>query len=135
MQGVGFERFAGILFRYSIQRARADEVHSHAKRKNSDGHQTWPDGHGMEEQALKCLPDNVKRREQQKRRLDERGKTLHFSVAVEVLGVGGLVGHKHGDVGNYGGDQIQNRVQRFRKNAQASGDDGEKNLQKDEHDG
>ena len=74
------------------------------------------------EQPVKRFPDDVERGQEQQARLDERGKALHFPVAVEMLRVGGLVRDAHGKIGDDGGDEIEDRMQGLRKNSQAAGD-------------
>ena len=85
-------------------------------------------------EPLDSFPDDVDRGHQQQRRFDKRRKTLDFSVAVEMLRIGGLVRHSHRKVGDHRGDQIKDRMQRLGKNSQAAGDRREKNLQRHQHD-
>ena len=82
----------------------------------------------MEKQPLKSFPDDVERGQQQQARLDERGKALHFPVAIEMLRIGGLVRDAHGKIRDDGGDEVEDRMQSLRKNSQAAGERGEKNL-------
>ncbi len=133
MQRVRLERFARIFVRYAAQRPRADEVDSHRQSENHDDAEAQPNRRCAEEQPLKRLPDDVERGEQQQARLDERREAFHFAVAVEVLRVGGLVRHAHRKIGDHRRDKIENRMQRFRKNSQAAGDNRQDHFQRDEH--
>src|SRR5277367_3822665 len=136
MKRVGLESFAGIFFRYTAEGSGADEVYSHGERKNDDGHKARVHVvRRMEEQPLKCLPDNVERGQQQQARFDERGKALHFSVAVEVLRVRGFVRNADRKIGDYGGYEVQDGMQSLRENTEAAGNCREKNLQGHKHDG
>ena len=103
--------------------------------KDADGHQAWANRHGVKEQALERFPDDVHRREKQQRGFHERRKAFHFSVAVEMLRVGGLVRDANGEICDDCGDQIENGMQCFGENAQAARRDREKNLQRNEYDG
>ena len=49
--------------------------------------------------------------------------------------VGGLVGHAHGQEGDYGGQQIEAGMQRFGQDAKAVGAHDEKGLEGQQHDG
>src|ERR1700683_198801 len=88
MQGVGFQGFAGIFFRDTVQRAGANEINPHGKREDEDGSKAGTHFYGVKHEALNRLPDNVNGGEQQKGGFDEGGKTFHFAVAVQVVGVG-----------------------------------------------
>ena len=134
MQCVGFQRLARIFFRHPVQRARPNQVNSHAERENHDRRQAWPNLHRVKKQALESFPDNVNRRKQQQPGFDERGKALHFPVAVQMLRVRRLVRHANREIGDDRGDEVQNRMQRFGENAQAARNHREKNLQRHQHD-
>ena len=62
-------------------------------------------------------------------RLQERRETLHFAVAVGVVGVGRTVGHAHRQKGNDRGDEIQAGMQGLGEHAEAPRQVAEKNLQ------
>ncbi len=129
MQRVGFERLAGIFFRHALQRARAEEVHSHAHGQNQNRREAGANVHTVEEQPLECFPDDVERGEEEQAGLDERGKALHFFVAVEMFGVRGLFRDANRKVGDDRGDQVQNRMQRFGEDSQAARHRRQENLQ------
>ena len=135
MQRVGFERLAGIFFGDAAESARADEIDRHRQQQNQDRGEAGMNLRGAEEQPLKRFPDDVERGEKQQSRFDERGKALDFSVAVEMLRVGGLIRHAHGKIGDDRRDEIEDGMQRFGKNSQAARDRREEHLQRDEHDG
>ena len=119
----------GYFCGHAIQSARADEINSHAQRENQDRQQAGANVHGVEEQPLKRFPDDVHGGEQQQAGFDERGKTFHFPVAVEMIRVGGFVRNAHRKIGDDRGHQIQDGMQRFGQNAQAAGAHREKYLQ------
>src|SRR5271163_124674 len=50
-----------------------------------------------------------------------------------MLRVSGLIRNDHGEIGDDGGDEIENRMQRFGQNSQAAGDDREKHLERYEN--
>ena len=102
--------------------ARADKINSHADGENEDRLEARADVHRVEQQPLKGFPDDVQGGEKQQAGLDECGETFHFAVAIEMFGIGGLIRDAHGKIGDDGRDEIQDRMQRFGKNAQAAGD-------------
>ena len=53
-------------------------------------------------------------------RLQERRETLHFAVAVGMVGVGRTVGHSHREIGNDCGDEIQAGMQGLGEHPEAS---------------
>src|SRR5579863_5803886 len=130
MQRVCLKRFAGIFFRDAGQRARTNKINSHRESKNHDGGEAGPKIARMEQQSLKYLPDDVERGEKQEARFDERGKALDLAVAVEMLGVRGLVGSHHGKRRDHRSNEVQSGVQGLRENSQAPGKNGQENLQR-----
>ena len=104
MQRVCLKGFAGIFARDASEPARADEVNCHANAENDDGAQTGPDVRRMEDEAMDRFPDDVDRRDNQKRGLHERGKAFDFSVAVEMIGVGRLIRNANGQKSDHGGN-------------------------------
>src|ERR1700722_5854105 len=117
MQRVSFQRFTGIFFCHPIERTRANEIYSHGCRENKNGSKAWAHFHGVEDKPLYRLPYDVKRGEEQERSLDEGGEAFHFAMAVEVIGIGGLVRDAHRKIGNHRGYEIQDRIPSLRPNS------------------
>ena len=135
MQRVCLERFAGIFLRHTIQTARTDEINAHAQPENQDRLQAGTYMRAVEEQPLERFPDNVHGGEQQQRGLDECGETFHFSVAVKMIRIGGLVCDAHRKISDDRGYKIQDGMQRFGQHAQAAGAHHQKYFQRDQQNG
>src|ERR1700723_3096563 len=121
MQRIGLERFAWILSCDASKRTGADEIDPHRKRKDDDGQQARV--HVLsrtEDQPLDGFPDNVQRRQQQQAGLDERGKALHFTVAIEVLRVWGFVRDTNRKISDDGSYQVEDGMQGLGENAEAA---------------
>jgi hypothetical protein len=58
----------------------------------------------MRDKAVDRFPDDVNRRENEQRGFDECGEAFDFSVAVEMVGVGGLIGNANGEERDDGGE-------------------------------
>ena len=130
MQRVSLERFALVFPRHTLERSRARDIEQRHHREQAHSQQFRLDVHFVEEQAAKGFPDDVKRGQQQQARLHEGRKAFHLGVAVGVVGVGGLVGDAHRQISNNRRDQVETRVQRLRKNAQAAGGHREEHLER-----
>ena len=129
MQRVGFQRFARKFPRHAGQRPRADHIDAHRDAENHHGQRARLQMHLLEQEAHKRLEDDVHRSREKQSRFDERGEIFKFSVAVGVPGIRGLVGHPHRKPRQDGRDQVQPRMQRLGKYAQAAGGGGQKHFQ------
>ena len=68
---------------------------------------------GMRDEAVDRFPDDVNRRENEQRGFDKGGEAFHFSVAVEMVSVGGLVCNANGEERDDCSDEVEDRVQRL----------------------
>ena len=69
----------------------------HAEREEQDACKLGRMCAVVEKQPLERFPDDVHGGEQEQRGFNECGETFHFSMAVEMIRVGGLICHAHGD--------------------------------------
>ena len=129
MKRVGFQRFARKFPRHARQCPRPDHIDAHRNAENHHGQRARLQMHLLEQQAHKRLHDDVHRSREKQSRFDERGEIFKFSVAVGVPGIRGLVGHPHRKPRQDGRDQVQPRMQRLGKHAQAARGGGQKHLE------
>ncbi len=134
MQGVGFERFALVLARDSREHSRAKQIHQHGDGESADGEPARLDLHGVKEEPLDRLPDDVEGGDHQQARFDKRRKTFDFAVAVRVAGVGREIGDANGQIGENRSDEVEAGMHRLGEHAEAVRGDGEHDLDEHQHD-
>lgn len=120
VERVGLERLAGVLVRHAAQRARAAVVENDRHGHHEHGPYVRLNLHGMEEEALDRLIDDPYAGGKEQAGFDEGGDVLDLAVAVLVLRVGGQVTDAHREEGDDRGHQIERRVQRLGKDAEAA---------------
>ena len=73
------------------------------------------------EEPLHRFADHDGGEHEQQRGFGERGDALHLAVAVLMLGVGGLAGNAHGEIGQHRGREIDQRMAGFRQDRERAG--------------
>src|ERR1700722_269272 len=134
MERIGFESLAGIFAGNAIQAARAKEINSHAAQQNDDGGEAGTNALSVKEKTLKGFENNVKRGEEKQRGFDKRRKTFNLAVAIEVIGVGWLVGDSDREESDDRSKEIETGMHGLGQNAQAASANNEKNFQRHQDD-
>ena len=89
----------------------------------------------VQEQAPQRFIDDLERRDEQQPGLYEGRETFHFSMAVQMIGVGRLIRDAHRNIGDHRGDEVEHRMHHLGKNAEAAGGNGEEGLEGQEYHG
>ena len=123
MQRVGFQRFARSFRR---RRGRARVRGRNRPRSKTTITRERPERRVdrmavTAEQPLQRLPDHDAGQHEQQRGLGERRDALDLAVTVVMFLVGRLAGNAHREIGHHGGDEIEQRVCRFRQDRERAG--------------
>ena len=110
MQGVGFESLAIVFGGDAAESAGAPPVDGHRDQHHGESPDRRLDFNVAEEQAHDRFVDHPDAGQQKQAGFDEGGEVLDLAVAILVVGVGGLVGDSHGEIGEQGRDQIERGV-------------------------
>ena len=129
MERVRQQRLAVVLVGNSLQPARAPEVDDDRSAHHDESPHAGLDLDGMKEQPLGGLVDDPDAGRQQQPGFDECREVFDFSVAILVLGVGGLVGDANGEVGDGCGHKVEARVCGLGQDSQAAGGNSHDDLQ------
>ena len=129
MKGIGLQSLAGGLLGNPLERPRAVEVDD--DRARDDGQRPPCDLNRMAtlaEQAADGFPDDPGRGQEQQAGLDQRGNALELGMAVMVLIIRRAVTHPDGEIGDDGGPEIDEAVDRLGQDAEGAGEQGRQEL-------
>jgi hypothetical protein len=129
MQCVGFEGFARVALGDDIERAGPGHINREGHEQDQDGSDARLNMDGMEKKAMEGFVDDVNRREDEQAGFDKCGEILKLAVAVGVALVSRPVGDADREKRDDGGDQVEARVQRLRKDTEAVGTNDQKCFQ------